>query len=172
MPARLGTFIRDRRQELGLTQEELADRLGATVRQAEVSRLENNHIALPRRERLMAIAAALEVSLGELLVRTGWMEVAEGADLDALEAAAVLEESAAIAHVSDPDVATELESIRTALDAALAMLARSSDALARTQAALESLSQIIQDQRNPRPELPPRIGIMDDWETSAIHLSA
>jgi transcriptional regulator with XRE-family HTH domain len=73
MPASLGTFIRERRQDLGLTQEELAARVGPTMRQAEISRLEQGRIALPRRERLEAIAAALEVSLGELLVRTGWM---------------------------------------------------------------------------------------------------
>ena len=74
MPKRIGDFIRQRRQELGLTQEELAERIGENVRQAEVSRLENNHIALPRRARLDAIAAALEVSLGDLLVRSGWMD--------------------------------------------------------------------------------------------------
>jgi transcriptional regulator with XRE-family HTH domain len=70
MPVSLGTFSRERRQDLGLTQEQVAERIGATVRQAEVSRLESGRIALPRRDRLTAIAAALEVSLGELLVRT------------------------------------------------------------------------------------------------------
>ena len=34
MPVRLGNFIRERRQELGLTQEQLAQRIGDTVRQA------------------------------------------------------------------------------------------------------------------------------------------
>jgi transcriptional regulator with XRE-family HTH domain len=74
MSATLGTFIRERRQDLGLSQEQLADRIGETVRQAEVSRLENNRISLPRRERMERLAAALEVTLGEPLVRSGWME--------------------------------------------------------------------------------------------------
>jgi transcriptional regulator with XRE-family HTH domain len=73
MPQSLGTFIRERRQDLGLTQEALADRIGGSVRQAEISRLEGGHVALPRRERLEAIATALEISIGELLVRSGWM---------------------------------------------------------------------------------------------------
>jgi transcriptional regulator with XRE-family HTH domain len=169
MPARLGTFIRDRRQELGLTQEQLAERIGATVRQAEVSRLESNRIALPRRERLVAIAAALEVSLGELLVRTGWMEAAEGADLDALEAAAVLEEPEAIATVPDPDAAAELGSVRAALDAAVAMLARTSAALEQTQDALASLQRLVEDTRRPRSEVQEQAGSFDDWETTAVY---
>jgi transcriptional regulator with XRE-family HTH domain len=74
MPKRIGDFIRERRQDLGLTQEELSDRIGEGVRQAEVSRLENNRIVLPRRARMDAIAAALEVSLGDLLVESGWMD--------------------------------------------------------------------------------------------------
>jgi transcriptional regulator with XRE-family HTH domain len=174
MPVRLGTFIRERRQDLGLTQEELAERIGDTVRQAEVSRLENNRIAMPRRERLTAVAAALDVSLGELLVRTGWMDAAEGADLNALDAAAVLEAPEAIAQVPDTEAATELETIRVALDTALTMLARTSDALGQTQEALSTLQRLVEDQRTPgpRPEVLPRIGIMDDWETTATHLSA
>jgi transcriptional regulator with XRE-family HTH domain len=74
MSTSLGAFIRDRRQELGLTQEQLAERIGETVRQAEVSRLEGDRISLPHRRRMEQLAAALEVSLGELLVRSGWMK--------------------------------------------------------------------------------------------------
>ena len=70
----LGQYIRQRRMELGLTQGELAGRIGGTVGQSEVSRLEKDRITLPRRMRMMAIAAALQVSLGELLIRTGWMD--------------------------------------------------------------------------------------------------
>jgi transcriptional regulator with XRE-family HTH domain len=168
MPARLGNFVRERRQELGLTQEQLAERIGETVRQAEISRLENNRISLPRRERLTAIAAALEVSLGELLVKTGWME--DAADLNALEAAAVLEVPGAVAALPDPDAAAELESVKAALDEALAMLTRTSDALEQTQEALQSLQQLLEDSRNPRGEVHPRIGMVDDWETTAVHL--
>jgi transcriptional regulator with XRE-family HTH domain len=78
----LGAFIRRRRIELGLTQEALADMVGDNTRQADISRLENDRVTLPRRARLDAIARALQVSPGELLVRSGW----EGAEaLDASE---------------------------------------------------------------------------------------
>jgi transcriptional regulator with XRE-family HTH domain len=68
----LGAFIRRRRIELGLTQETLAEMIGGGVRQAEISRLEHDRVTLPRRQRLEQIAAALDVPLGELLVRSGW----------------------------------------------------------------------------------------------------
>lgn len=68
----LGKTIFDRRRELGLTQEQLAERIGDGVRQAEVSRLEHDRIGLPRQRRLFQLAAALQLSPGELLVRSGW----------------------------------------------------------------------------------------------------
>jgi transcriptional regulator with XRE-family HTH domain len=68
----LGSFIQRRRIELGLTQEQLGERIGPGVRQAEVSRLENDRITLPRRQRLERIAVALDVPIGELLARSGW----------------------------------------------------------------------------------------------------
>jgi transcriptional regulator with XRE-family HTH domain len=71
MPS-LGAFIRRRRQELGLTQEQLADQIGDNTRQADISRLENDRVSLPRRARLDAIASALQVSPGEMLARSGW----------------------------------------------------------------------------------------------------
>jgi transcriptional regulator with XRE-family HTH domain len=73
----LGAFIRRRRQELGLTQEALADLIGDNTRQADISRLENDRVTLPRRARLDAIARALQVSPGELLAKSGW----EGAEI-------------------------------------------------------------------------------------------
>jgi transcriptional regulator with XRE-family HTH domain len=73
MPGTLGTFIRGRRKALGLSQEQLAERLGDGVRQSEISRLERNRIALPRRGRLEQLALALDVSIGELLMRSGWL---------------------------------------------------------------------------------------------------
>jgi transcriptional regulator with XRE-family HTH domain len=68
----LGQVIRTRRLSLGLTQEELAARIGDGVRQAEVSRLECDRVTLPRRRRLERIAAALEIPLGQLLANAGW----------------------------------------------------------------------------------------------------
>jgi transcriptional regulator with XRE-family HTH domain len=71
----LGSTIRARRGELGLTQEELAERISADgeyLRQSDVSRLERGAVELPRRARLERIAAALGLSTGELLARSGW----------------------------------------------------------------------------------------------------
>ncbi len=73
----LGKFIRRRREELGLTQESLAELVGDGVRQAEISRLENDRIVLPRRQRLEQIAAALDVPIGILLARSGWVGAEE-----------------------------------------------------------------------------------------------
>lgn len=69
----LGQVIRLRRIELGLTQEALAERVGDGVRQAEISRLEHDGVALPRRQRLEQLALALEMPMGVLLARSGWM---------------------------------------------------------------------------------------------------
>ena len=68
----LGQVIRARRIEMDLTQEELAERIGGSVRQAEISRLEHDRIVLPRRDRLEAIAQALDLPLGRLLASSGW----------------------------------------------------------------------------------------------------
>ncbi len=72
MPNEMARLIRERRQDLGLTQEQLAERIGGGARQSEVSRLEAGHVALPRRLRMEQISRALELPLGELLIRSGW----------------------------------------------------------------------------------------------------
>lgn len=69
----LGRAIRARRQALGLTQEALAERVGEGVRQSDVSRLERDKIALPHPARVRALARALELAPGELLVCAGWL---------------------------------------------------------------------------------------------------
>ncbi len=66
----LGQFIRANRLAMGMTQEELASRVGDNVRQSDISRLENDGVDFPRRERLDAIAVALGVKLGDLLIST------------------------------------------------------------------------------------------------------
>jgi transcriptional regulator with XRE-family HTH domain len=68
---------------MGLTQEELAARIGDQVRQAEISRLENDRVLLPRRERMERIAEVLQVPLGELLARSGWAGAEESLSEDA-----------------------------------------------------------------------------------------
>ncbi|HEX5165100.1 MAG TPA: helix-turn-helix transcriptional regulator [Thermomicrobiales bacterium] len=71
----LGVVIRQRRIELGWTQEELAERIssdGEYVRQSEISRIESGKVGLPRHERLVRLADVLDLPLGELLARSGW----------------------------------------------------------------------------------------------------
>lgn len=88
MAATLGQLIRDRRMELNLTQEELAERVGDGVRQSEISRLERNRVTLPRRRRMEELAAALDIPVGLLLARSGWVgaEVIDGEDPEPVDA--------------------------------------------------------------------------------------
>ncbi|MDQ3655385.1 MAG: helix-turn-helix domain-containing protein [Chloroflexota bacterium] len=86
MVATLGQLIRERRMELNLTQEELAERVGEGVRQSEISRLERNRVTLPRRQRMEQIAEALDIPIGVLLARSGWAG-AETVDFETTEAA-------------------------------------------------------------------------------------
>lgn len=79
-----GQVIRERRVELGLTQEQLAERIGEHVRQSDVSRMERDYISLPRRDRLEALAKALNVSPGYLLMHSGWITREERDRIDAL----------------------------------------------------------------------------------------
>jgi transcriptional regulator with XRE-family HTH domain len=72
MPNDLARLVRERRQDLGLTQEQLAERMGGGARQSEVSRLEQGKVSLPRRLRMEQLALALELPLGEVLLRSGW----------------------------------------------------------------------------------------------------
>jgi transcriptional regulator with XRE-family HTH domain len=164
----LGTFIRERRQDLGLTQEQLAERIGDTFRQAEVSRLEHDRISLPRRDRLAAVAAALEVSLGELLVRSGWMQ--DGDDFPE----ATPETLGVVWDAADPErlvAAADPVDFEAELAAALAMLTRTTDALEQAQDALTTLQRLIQNTRNPRAQVSPPVGIIKRWETSAVHFA-
>jgi len=76
----LGQVVRARRIALGLSQEALAVRvsdLGSEIDQADISRIELGKVDLPRRRRLEHLAAALELSLGELLEASGWVGAAE-----------------------------------------------------------------------------------------------
>ena len=75
----LGEAIRLRRLELRMSQEELAERIGPDVRQSDVSRLERGKIVFPRLERLNQIAAALGMSIGTLLIESGWFHDEENA---------------------------------------------------------------------------------------------
>jgi transcriptional regulator with XRE-family HTH domain len=71
MPSTLGAFIRQRRQQLGLTQHQLALRTGQRTTQMHISRLESGRVTLPRWPRLRALAEALGVTPGALLLEAG-----------------------------------------------------------------------------------------------------
>jgi transcriptional regulator with XRE-family HTH domain len=79
----LGEAIRLRRLALGMSQEELAERIGPDVRQSDVSRLERGKILFPRLERLHQIADALGLSIGTLLIDAGWFTDEESAQVAA-----------------------------------------------------------------------------------------
>ena len=70
----LGTFIRDRRHTLGLTQSQLADRFGGV--QERISILEHGKYGTPSLPSLARLGTALETSLAELLQAAGYPEVA------------------------------------------------------------------------------------------------
>ncbi len=118
MEKTLGQFIRERRMDLGLTQEQLAERVGEGVRQAEISRLEQDRVSLPRRQRLEAIAAALDVSIGDLLVTTGWI-------------------GAEHVHLTGPELAASSVQAQ-ALEDAVAALTTAKDLMAHTAELLEA----------------------------------
>lgn len=63
----LGMVIRQQRQQNGWSQEELAKRIGGTVDQAVVSRLENGLIADPGSKLIFHLARALAVTTDDLL---------------------------------------------------------------------------------------------------------
>jgi transcriptional regulator with XRE-family HTH domain len=126
----LGQSIRERRIELGLTQEELAERIGDSVRQAEISRLERDHITLPRRARLEQIARALDIPIGVLLSHSGW---------------AGAENIQVLTVASDPEAhklkaeKRNLEARNQALEAAVEHLAATTEELAAQTRTLEAL---------------------------------
>jgi transcriptional regulator with XRE-family HTH domain len=142
MSASLGQLIRRRRMELGLTQEELAERIGDTVRQAEISRLERDRIALPRRHRLEQIAAALELSVGELLVASGW------AGAEVLDDDAASPESRA-GDVSVPawDAAGDAPHLVDAMDRAELLILRSEEAIALAHDTTSRVEQALSRRR-------------------------
>jgi transcriptional regulator with XRE-family HTH domain len=72
----LGNYVRERRQELGLSQETLAERVGGNTVQSDISRIERGQIELPRPSTLINLAAALEVPVGNLLIASGWFDEA------------------------------------------------------------------------------------------------
>jgi transcriptional regulator with XRE-family HTH domain len=163
----LGTFIRRRRTELGLTQEELAARVGDSVRQSDISRLERDGVSLPRRNRLEHIAKALDVSLGTLMRQTGWLDddvIAEGQEV--VRSVGLSQSPEPPAFVASPDIppihhhespgpaasrydADEIEDGASALNSALT---RAAEVRRQTEAALRQSSITIERARRLRSQ--------------------
>jgi transcriptional regulator with XRE-family HTH domain len=68
----LGFYIRERRRALGLTQSQLAERLGWV--QERISLLENGKYGMPAVPALSRLAGALETSLQEILASAGFLD--------------------------------------------------------------------------------------------------
>jgi transcriptional regulator with XRE-family HTH domain len=122
----LGQFIRANRLAKGLTQEQLAERIGDNIRQSHISQLEKDIVKFPRRERLEAIAEALDVTLGDLLISTGWLEI---------EHAALIEQ---IKDDEEPDP-NVLEDAMAVLSAAKEMVAETADLLVKAEGHVSSV---------------------------------
>lgn len=69
----LGTTVRQRRVELGLSQVQLADRVGGETQQSDISRIERGRLPWPRPQLLQSLAAALDLTVLELITMSGWM---------------------------------------------------------------------------------------------------
>jgi len=122
----LGQFIRTNRLAIGLTQEQLANQVGEGIRQSDISRLEQERVEFPRRERLEAIAAALDVTLGDLLISTGWLEIEHAALIEQIQDD----------EEPDPDV---LQDAMAVLSAAKEMIAETADLLVRAEGHVSSV---------------------------------
>ena len=78
MSMTLGEFMQKRRKELGLTQQELADRLGWTDT-GRVSRAEQGHSfrTFPKPDDLRNLARVLETTPESMLAALGYLDEAE-----------------------------------------------------------------------------------------------
>ncbi|MBA3275627.1 MAG: helix-turn-helix domain-containing protein [Chloroflexia bacterium] len=167
MQETLGTFIRERRMELGLTQEELAERVGEGVRQSEISRLEHDRVTLPRRARLEQIAAALDVSMGDLMVRTGWMDEENRSSLSDDPSEQNGLHSGDLPGLNDP-VAISAQSLEAAMEA----LSTTQDLVAHTAVMLDeaerTVATALRSLKNERGPVKSRVGVIRQWETSTV----
>ena len=137
MTATLGSLIRQRRHELGLTQEQLAERVGHGVRQAEISRLERDRIALPRRARLEQIARALELPVGVLLARSGWAGADEALNVAPRVAVPERREGPRTAASAGPSPAAVARPGTSQVPCLVEALSRAQDLTLRTREAIK-----------------------------------
>lgn len=164
MPISLGTYIRERRKILGMTQEQLAEQVGDGVRQSEISRLEHNHVSLPRRDRLECLAAALDVSIGELLIRTGWMEEGDGIATGLQEALSQSQTHEHVEAIALENLPALVETVATVRD----MVAGATLALEEANRSIETVLRSVNAAGPPRSVASPKLRSMDQWETIAV----
>lgn len=80
IPGSLGDYVRRRRLDLSMSQQDLADRMvdhNAKVDQSDISKLEVPGTKLPRPPRMRALALALNVSIGRLYKEAGFPDHAD-----------------------------------------------------------------------------------------------
>jgi transcriptional regulator with XRE-family HTH domain len=157
MAATLGQLIRQRRMELGLTQEELAERLGEGVRQAEISRLERNGVALPRRARLEQIARALDVPLGVLLARSGWVGAQEAfAPAEEPPEPVDIATEHPLAPKNDrPNLDEDVPQLSDAISRAREVAQRTEDTLRKARVTFDEARRRVEERRNGDRRPPP-----------------
>ncbi len=165
-PVSLGAYIRERRQTLGLTQEDLAERVARGVRQSEISRLEHDRVALPRRDRLEQLAAALDVSLGELLVRTGWMNDGDRLDIELKKVPDPLAETEHMAVIAESDLVELIDQVAAVKE----MVDQAAAVLDRAETTISVLIHSLNARRRAGGAIRVSAGLMDTWETSAIFI--
>lgn len=166
MAQTLGEFIRERRRDLGLTQEQLAERMVSEVRQAEIPRLEHGHVALPRRQRLEDIAQALEVSIGELLIRTGWM-TEEALFLGARNGAH--EDVPSLNEVEERALRT-VAAVMESVAVVRVRIAEAMAALDQAESTVAAAVRTLNAERNTRGVIRSEAGLIDDWETAKVFI--
>jgi len=146
MSETLGQYIAERRSALGLTQEQLAERVGEGVRQSEISRLEHDRVLLPRRLRMEQIAQALDVPVGVLLLKSGWTGAEGISDGPGSGAAGEGQAGAGIQEVPVGRVdrlQTENEALRAAIDRLHAQADVRDSALAVVEALVGQLRAVL-----------------------------
>jgi transcriptional regulator with XRE-family HTH domain len=160
MSPSLAIFIRERRQDLGLTQEQLGERVGDGVRQSEISRLEKGTVSMPHPDRLIALARALDVPFGELLLRTGLIEAYQRDQIDRLASQLLSENSAIHSAIED------LSKVLTVLAEGRADVLEADRKMA--QAELMILSVLTRLKRDAYSDIRTPIGAIKRWETTGL----
>jgi transcriptional regulator with XRE-family HTH domain len=159
--------VRERRQDLGLTQEQLGRRVGEGVRQSEISRLEKGIVSMPHPDRLIALTRALEVPLGELLLHTGMIEAYHRSQFDDVAGPTTSEDHAVQDAIGDlSDLLVDLAEGRARLAEGRTGLTDADYMMQQAEMVISSVLKTLN--RNPYSEVRPPIGLVKRWETTAM----